>query len=101
MSFALYRLEVAPAESQSEAEDHDEWFTSFRAAKRKRAQYIREDPHLEGHRYGEDFQITRIEFRDLPPKRLVLNIMNRRGYMENAKLMLEPYKAIPLPPQED
>lgn len=59
----LYRLEIAPAESDGEGEDHDEWFGSLRAARRRRAELIRADPHLNGHRIGSDFRIERVNFR--------------------------------------
>jgi len=81
----LYRLNRAPSESEGEGEDWDEWFGSLREARRRRAELIREDPHLEGHRYGEDFRIDRVVFRDLPRRALLLAVLNWNGCVEEDK----------------
>ena len=88
----FYRLEIAPSESDGEGEDHDEWFTSLEAARRRRAELIRADPHLEGHRYGSDFCVSRVILRDLSPKALVLAVLNRAGHVESSEEVVPEYK---------
>lgn len=73
----FYRLSIAPSESDGEGEDHDKWFASLEEARRWRTLLIKEDPHLTGHRYGEDFRITKVTMRSLPPKALLLAALNR------------------------
>ena len=82
MGPTLYRLGICPDESQGEGEDHDEWFSSLREAQRRRAELIRLDPHLEGHRYGEDFEIDRVVFVDWSLRKLLLAVLNWDGCVE-------------------
>jgi hypothetical protein len=82
MGVTLYRLGICADESQGEGEDHDEWFGSLGAARRRRAELIRVSPRLAGHRYGEDFEIERVVFRDLPRRALLLAALNWRGCVE-------------------
>jgi hypothetical protein len=73
----VYRLSIEPGEYDSEGEDHDEWYPSLLAAAERRAELIKENPSLEGHRTGRDFEIAAFDLADLPPRRLALALLNR------------------------
>lgn len=88
---ALYRLGICPDESEGEGEDHDEWFGSLAEAKKRRAELIQLDPHLKGHRYGEDFEIDRVSFRDLPRRKLLLAVLNWEGCVEQVEQVVRRY----------
>lgn len=88
----FYRLHIAPDEAEGEGEDHDQWFTSLRAARRRRAELIADNPSLRGHRYGQDFKIERVELVQLPPQALLLAVLNGRGYIEQRSTVIENYK---------
>lgn len=86
----VYQLHIDEREDDGEGEDHDEWFSSLTAAKRRRAQLIRERPP-EDYKYGSDFQIDRVSLtRTLSPKRLALAILNRRGFVANREAAVVP-----------
>lgn len=87
----LYCLSIAPSESDGEGEDHDEWFTSLEAAKRRRRELIRDNPGLVGHKFGRDFEIEEIIFAKLPQKALALAILNRRGYVAQRTVVVPSY----------
>ena len=87
----IYRLGIEPGEANSEGEDHDEYFSSLDAAGRRRAELIREDPDLDGHRYGEDFEIERIDLADLAPRAMLLAILNRKGYIAAREVVVAAY----------
>lgn len=91
MALTLYRLDVAPSDSDGEGEDYDEWFPSLREARRRRAELIRADPRLEGHRYGSDFAIHRVVFRDLPQRALLLAVLNWSGCVEREEEVAPDY----------
>jgi len=95
VSRPLYRLHVAPSEDEDEGEgeDHDQWFTSLRSAKSKRAKLIALDPSMAGHRYRADFQIDRVYLReDLSTRALALAILNRAGYVDRSEVVVEDYR---------
>lgn len=75
----VYRLSIEPGESDSEGEDHDEWFTSFHAALVRRRELIAENPYLENHRTGVDFGIYQFELAKLPPMKLAMALLNRNN----------------------
>jgi len=75
----LYKLEIAPPETEGEGEDWSEWFTSLQAARKRRAELIEQDPKLSDHRYGHDYEISRVTFASLPLRELLLAVMNRKG----------------------
>lgn len=73
----LYQLDIAPSEDAGEGEDWSEWYGSLAEAKRRRVQLIRADPDLDGHRYGEDYEIRRVTLPDLPRRALALALLRR------------------------
>lgn len=75
----LYRLDIAPDESDGEGECFDEWFSSLKLAKKRRAELIAENPDLKDHRYGVDFAIWRVEFMQYGRRGLLLRVLNRGG----------------------
>jgi hypothetical protein len=87
----LYQLGISPSESDGEGEDHDEWFTSLAAARKRRATLIDEDPELRGHRYGEDFEITKVTTLDLPVGKMILEILNRGWWKEHSEIVVPVY----------
>jgi hypothetical protein len=86
----FYRLGIQPSEADGEGEDHAEWFGSLREAKQRRTELLQafSDGDWSGHRTGEDFEIERIELVQLPLKRLILAILNRRGFIGKCQLMV-------------
>lgn len=87
----LYRLHIHPGEADGEGENHDEWFTSFVDALARREALIRETPD-DGYKYGTDYGIEAITFADLTPKKLLLAVLNREGYVASRHTMMRPYK---------
>lgn len=80
----LYRLSIAPDINggDGEGEDHDEWFSSLRAARRRRSELIREwKDAWPDHPYGEDFSVHKVTFQDLPKKALLLQVLHRVHYL--------------------
>lgn len=75
----VYQLQIEPLESDSEAEDHDEWFGSKAAAFKRRAE-LRRTTTAADHRTGYDFGIQRWEVKQMPMKQLVLALLNRRSW---------------------
>lgn len=90
----VYRLEVAPSDSDGEGEDHDEWFSSLQAAKKRRGELIKQDPDLEDHRYGEDFEIEKITLADDSRLKLILAILNRTSFYTSREQVVPPYKPV-------
>lgn len=88
----LYRLNIHPDESAGEGEDHDEWFSSERAARRRRSELVEESPCLLGSRYGSDYAIDKVRIATLPQKRLALALLNRRGVFVSVRRVAEPYE---------
>jgi hypothetical protein len=89
----LYRLRVQPSEFQGEGEDCDEWFTSLRAARRRRRELIRDNPDLTDCRIASDYEVERVELADLPPRELALAILNRRGAFLSCVEVVPAYEA--------
>lgn len=87
----VYRLNIQPDEAAGEGEDHDEYFASLDAARRRRAELIRANPEMEGHRTESDFAIERVTLADLPPAKLVLAVLNRKGYAEKTEMVVPEY----------
>ena len=87
----LYKLDIAPGESNGEGEDHDEWFSSLDAAKKRRQELIDANPSMGGHRYGEDYAISRVEFAELPPLKLLLAVLNRTGWNKHTEVIVPWY----------
>lgn len=87
----VYQLHIAPSDADGEGEDHDEWFSSLKAARARRAELIAEDPQLEGHAYGVDFKIEVHEVRPLPRRELVLALLNRRGCFFGGETVVPDY----------
>lgn len=88
----FYQLDIATPEDAGEGEDYSEWFASLAEAKRRRAKLIRDDPALEGCRYPDDFAIDRIVLADLPPKELLLAVLNRKGFITSRETVVAAYK---------
>ena len=89
----LYRLHIAPGEDAGEGEDHDEWFRSLRAAKRRRAELIGDNPLMEGHRYGVDYEIDCYEWLGRAgPLALLLDTLKRRFTLAQITRVVPPYK---------
>lgn len=98
----LYRLKVAPDESDGEGEDHDEWFTSLIAAQKRRRYLIKNTPN-DGYRYGEDFEVSEVVFVELPPRALLLRVLNRTAFIDTSRVMMpahKPAQAIPAAEEE-
>ena len=88
----VYQLEIAPGVDDAEGEDCDRWFSSLGAAQCCRVQLIRENPSMEGHRYGEDFAIYRREVPDFPRKQLIIALLNRGEWaLGPRELVVAPY----------
>lgn len=95
----IYRLHISPDEAEAEGIDCDEWFSSREAAEHRRRELIDDNPYLEGKPGRSDYQIDRVlvAVEDLSPKRLVLALLNRRGWMKRSEIVLTDYEA-PEPP---
>lgn len=88
----LYRLGICPGEGEGEGENWDEWFSSLREAKKRRAELIAQNPDGDNARMLEDFEIEQCEIPDLPRKRLAILLLNRRGFVTNSKQVVAPYR---------
>lgn len=88
----VYRVGISPAEYEGEGEDHDEFFSSLKVAKARRAELIKGNPTLEDNRYSEDFEIERIKVANLPRRDLILAILNGEGWVEERATIVPPYK---------
>ena len=89
----LYRLCISPTENASDGENWDEWFSSLVAAGVRRAELIAADPCLNNSRLGLDYGIEKVELTDhLSMKKLVLAILNRRGYIVSSEVVVAPYR---------
>lgn len=86
----LYQLKIRPDESQSEAENCDEWFSSLEAARRRRIELIK-TTHPSEYRYGSDFAIVEVIFAKLPTRQLLLAVLNRRGYAASQRVVVTDY----------
>lgn len=87
----LYRLGVAPSEDAGEGEDCDEWYPKLSFAKSRRAKLIAENPMLDNHRYGRDFEIERVELVPLPRKAMALALLNRRKMFVARQIVVDAY----------
>lgn len=87
----LYQLQIAPGEYEAEGENHDEWFASLDAARERRRRLIAEDPELKDHRFGRDFEISRIAVADLPLRALLLKVLNRTGWQRERSVVVPAY----------
>lgn len=86
----FYCLNIAPDEYGIEGEDLDEWFTSLNAAKHRRQELI--DGAGSEQAPGEDLSIDAIVVRsDLPPKQLLLNVLNRKAWMKSLTRVVPPH----------
>lgn len=90
----LYCLRVHPSESDGDGEVFDQWFTSLEAAKRVRARFIREVPADE-YKFGEDFRIDEVVLRALPHRALLLAVLNRQGWVQTRRTVVEAYRPPP------
>lgn len=89
----FYQLRICPGEGEAEGENQDEWFSSKREAIRRRQRVIRDrgaNEHL------MDLEIERVVVTDtLPIKRLLLAVLNGRGFVEESAEILGRYEAPP------
>lgn len=85
----LYRLNILPQEHEGEGEDHDEWFTSLGAARKRRSQLIRNMPE-DSYKFGADYDIDEVELVDLPPRAMVLAVLNRECVV-SSRTVVEAY----------
>ena len=97
MGVVLYRIHGRPGEYDGDGENHDEWFSSLKAAKLRRAELEHDakavlsvDPNA--FKFAEDFEVERVYFRGLPPQALLLAVLNRRGYELKRELVVPPAK---------
>lgn len=76
----FYRLQIASGET-CEGEDADEWFTSLRAAKKRRTELIQEGRvESNEHPFGSDYEIWRYTVNTrLTAKTVMLRILNRNN----------------------
>lgn len=88
----LYRVRIAPGEYDGDGEDHDEWFASKREALRRRRELIAENPLLEEHKYGADYQIDRCVFAPLGKRALLLRVLNRDGMFVSSRVVATEYR---------
>jgi len=72
----VYRIDIAPSDSDGEGEDHSEWFSNLALAKKRRRALIASGAG--GERYGEDYEISAYELPKLPPLKLALWCLDRR-----------------------
>jgi len=87
----VYRLHIAPNEGQGEGEDCDEWFSSLSVAIKRRSDLVRDNPNMEGHLYGADYQIDKVVLAKLPLKQLALAILNRKEYFIDQTIVVQEY----------
>lgn len=78
----VYQLNVVAGENDADGENFDEWFTSLRAARARRAELIAETKasNFENVKYGHDLKIVCFEVADMPLSKLVLALLNQRGW---------------------
>lgn len=76
----FYRLSV-PQDEQSDDPD-EEWFTSATEARTRRAEILRE---AGGECSASDLWIERVTLVGLPPRALLLLVLNRRGFVAERK----------------
>lgn len=88
----LYRLRIDPGEHDGEGEDHDEWFSSLRDAKTRRAELIRQDLCLVDSRTKREYAIDRVWFPPLPAKQLALTILNRAHHGYTKERVVSAYE---------
>lgn len=99
----VYQLHRAPAEHAGEGEDWDIYFTSLREAKKQRRREISDT--LDGIRYdeehgrhvldrgGPDFQIDRLVLARASPRKLILRVLNKLGYIAQRTTVVPPWSA--------
>lgn len=84
----FYQLVVLPDVTDGEGEDHDEWFTSLAAAKTRRAELIQ----VGGcGKQGPELGIWEVDLAELPTRKLILNLLNRSGYIKSVRRVVEDY----------
>lgn len=90
----LYRLSIGPDESAGEGENLDEWFTSLRAAKKRRRALIDENPTGDNTRYNTDFGIDLVDLavKGLTRKHLAVMLLNGRKFINKTTRVVEPYE---------
>lgn len=86
----FYRLNITPDEGTPEGADLDEWFSSLSAAIKRRKELIAVNPPDEG---DENYSIDEIAIAKLPHKKLVMAILNRRGYISSQKQIISAYQS--------
>lgn len=91
----LYRLSILPDPTDPEGEDHDEWFSSLRAAKKRRSGLLREGACS---RDVPDLEITENELADVPERQLLLRVLNRCGFIAREKVVVP---GVTLPRRDD
>lgn len=75
--YVLYVLRIDADENQAAGAEYDEWFTSLATALRRRAELIERNPTEENQRVRESYAIDKVELYKLPPKDLLLLVLNR------------------------
>jgi hypothetical protein len=89
----LYRLNRYPHDDAGCGENWDEWFPSLRAAQKRRTQLIhqtRDDDHA--FPMGAHYSVDRCEFAQLPPRQLLLAVLNDAGFLKTAVRVLPPFE---------
>ena len=94
-AWIVYRLNVSPGEHDNDSRDYDEWFTSLRAAKARRAQLIAVTD-VKDYRYGRDFEIERVGVAKAPPMELILRLLRRMHWRAGCEVVVPAY----VPPAE-
>ena len=94
----FYKIEPPTAEDTGEGEDTSEWFTSLRAAKKRFSEIMREcngiqrdwetsDAVKNGLETMPPFRFTECSLEqvllrdDLPPREMLLAVLNRKGFI--------------------
>jgi hypothetical protein len=90
--WVVYRLHIAPGENDSDGKDFDEWFSSLRKARARRAQLIAENPTLVDHRLGADYAIDLVRVGKVATMTLILQLLNGRGYMSGVQRKQVEYR---------
>lgn len=86
----FYRLHIKPSESDSEAEDQDEWFSSLAEAKARRRELILDRG---ANDRVPDLDIDRVWFAtDLTARGLLLAVLNRSGFIIKTEELVAPYE---------
>lgn len=85
----VYRLAISSDESEGEGEDHDEYFASLISAMQRRKELIE---IVGGTPRGyADYEIECLTIAQLPLKKLILSVLNRKGFVAHRELVVEAY----------